>query len=83
MRIGSTRTLEQVNDSAYTEYCSVFLHSVTALYEDIRGDGRKFLGHFKCHDFGPQISESLNRVIYLASEANICNKSDFDYTYSL
>ena len=51
---------------------------------NIKGDGQKFLGHFKGH-FRSQISsESLKQGhIDLFNEANICKKSEFDYTYSL
>ena len=39
---------------------------------------QKFLGHVKRH-FGPQILQNETGS-YLAKEANICNKRDFDYS---
>ena len=56
--------------------------SITKVYQtkkqnkngNIRGDGWKFLGHFKCHFGVTDIIWITHTGSYLANEVNICNK---------
>ena len=63
---------------AFVLYCIIVLYYYYYVYiqGNIQGDGWKFLDHFK-RRFGPQILASLKQS-FLANEANICNKNDFD-----